>query len=182
MNIIKKKNWQVPEKFITPEKFFINRRNLMKGSLLGSIFLASNFNLIKNAYSKDLVSGYNEDFNFKRNNKYLFERDITEELVNSKYNNFYEFGSHKEIWRKAQKLKLRPWAITIDGMVEKEKTLDISDLLRIMSQEERVYRHRCVEAWAMTIPWGGFQLSNLIKYAKPVKNPKFVQFETFFYI
>ena len=46
--------------------------------------------------------------------------------------------------------------------------------------EERIYRHRCVEAWAMTLPWSGFEFSKLIDFAKPLHNAKYVRIETFF--
>ena len=38
-------------------------------------------------------------------------------------------------------------------MVEKPMTIDIDDLLKRMPLEERLYRHRCVEAWSMAVPW-----------------------------
>ena len=96
-----------------------------------------------------------------RNPRYqLDERipELSDERLVTTYNNFYEFGSHKQIWKAAQALQVRPWTVTLDGMVEQEQTLDIDDLLRQMPLEERVYRHRCVEAWSMAVPWSGFPL------------------------
>ena len=105
----------------------------------------------------------------KRNEKYgLDGRPITPEEINANYNNFYEFGSTKNVTKAAQQLKIRPWTVKIDGMVEKPFDIAIDDLIRKMPLEERLYRHRCVEAWSMTIPWTGFPMSKLIDLAKPI--------------
>jgi len=104
-----------------------------------------------------------------RNEKYTLDRPVTPEKLNLTYNNFYEFGSHKQIHEAAQVLQTRPWEIEVDGEVEKPMTIGIDDLLKKMPLEERLYRHRCVEAWSMTVPWSGFELSKFIELAKPTK-------------
>ncbi|MGH6718450.1 MAG: protein-methionine-sulfoxide reductase catalytic subunit MsrP, partial [Alphaproteobacteria bacterium] len=73
----------------------------------------------------------------------------------------------------------RPWTIAIDGLVEQPATLDVDTLFRQVTLEERLYRHRCVEAWSMTIPWTGFPLARLVEIAKPLGAAKYVAFETF---
>jgi len=73
----------------------------------------------------------------------------------------------------------RPWEIEVDGEVEKPMTIGIDDLLKKMPLEERLYRHRCVEAWSMTVPWSGFELSKFIELAKPTNDAKYMRFETF---
>src|SRR5204863_1528840 len=103
----------------------------------------------------------------KRNDKYVLDRPITEAKINGSYNNFYEFGSSKLIAKPAQALKIRPWTVRIDGMVEKEREIGIDDLVRQMPLEERLYRHRCVEAWSMAIPWSGFPFAKLVELASP---------------
>jgi sulfoxide reductase catalytic subunit YedY len=96
------------------------------------------------------------------------------------YTNFYEFGSSKNIWKKTRWLETDPWAVTIDGMVEAEMTLDAEALVSAMGGfEERLYRHRCVEAWAMAVPWSGVPLANLLKVAKPTSGAKYIRMETF---
>ena len=104
---------------------------------------------------------------------------MTDEKINTNYNNFYEFGSTKQIARAAQALKLRPWQIKLDGMVEKEQVIDIDDLLKKMPIEERLYRMRCVEAWSMSVPWSGFPMAKLVEMAKPLSSAKYVRMETF---
>ena len=105
-------------------------------------------------------------------------RALTEEKYATTYNNYYEFGESKNIWRDAQALKQRPWSIRLEGMLKQPRTLDIDDLLKQVSLEERIYRHRCVETWAMTVPWTGFPLAALVKLAEPLGSAKYVVFET----
>jgi sulfoxide reductase catalytic subunit YedY len=75
-----------------------------------------------------------------RNERYTLDRPLTDERLVITYNNFYEFGSHKQIWQAAQNLSLRPWTVTLDGMVGREQVLDLDDLLARMPLEERLYR------------------------------------------
>ncbi|MEQ9350728.1 MAG: protein-methionine-sulfoxide reductase catalytic subunit MsrP, partial [Alphaproteobacteria bacterium] len=114
-----------------------------------------------------------------RNDRYTVMRPLTDEETATSYNNFYEFGSHKRIAKAAREMVTRPWTVTIDGMVEKEQVLDIDTLIRMMPLEERVYRHRCVEAWAMTVPWSGFPMSTLVALAAPSSGVRYVRMETF---
>jgi sulfoxide reductase catalytic subunit YedY len=93
------------------------------------------------------------------------------------YNNFYEFGVEKDDpSHNAGKMKTRPWKVTVDGLVKQKKTVTIEELLSFKPIEERVYRHRCVEAWSMVVPWAGYSLSELINWAEPLPKAKYVQF------
>ncbi len=95
------------------------------------------------------------------------------------YNNFYEFGTGKsDPAKNAWRLKPRPWAVHIEGLVKKPRTIDIDALMRLHPIEERIYRHRCVEGWSMVMPLDGFSLSELIKYAQPLGKAKYIQFIT----
>jgi methionine sulfoxide reductase catalytic subunit len=101
------------------------------------------------------------------------EADITS------YNNFYELGLGKgDPAESAHTLRLRPWTISVDGLVEKPQTIDLDTLLKWFPLEERVYRMRCVEAWSMVIPWVGFSLGALIDKLAPLGSAKYVEFET----
>ena len=82
------------------------------------------------------------------------------------------------MWREAQALKTRPWTVKIEGMVKQPRTIGIDDLIKQVSLEERIYRHRCVERWAMTVPWTGFPVSDLLKIAEPLGSAKYVVFTT----
>ena len=113
-----------------------------------------------------------------RNPKYEPGRDITPEKYATTYNNYYEYSDGKNLWEDAQTLKQRPWTISLEGQLKEPRTIGIDDLLKQVQLEERVYRHRCVEAWAMTVPWTGFPLSQLLKIAEPLGSAKYVVFET----
>ena len=95
------------------------------------------------------------------------------------YNNYYEFGTDKsDPAREAVLFKPRPWTISIEGEVKKNKTISIEELMKLAPLEERIYRHRCVEAWSMVIPWIGLPLASLVKWAEPTSNAKYIEFIT----
>ena len=95
------------------------------------------------------------------------------------YNNFYEFGTDKsDPARNAHSLRVRPWTIRVTGLVKKPQTVNIDDLVAYRPIESRVYRHRCVEAWSMVIPWDGYSLSEFINFCQPLSSAKFVEFVT----
>jgi sulfoxide reductase catalytic subunit YedY len=106
-------------------------------------------------------------------------RPVTGAEYTTTFNNYYEFGSSKRIADASKALPIRPWAIVIDGEVEKPSTVAIDDLFAQVTFEERIYRHRCVEAWSMVVPWTGFPLKRLVEIAKPTSNAKYLRFETF---
>ncbi|MEQ4597811.1 MAG: protein-methionine-sulfoxide reductase catalytic subunit MsrP, partial [Methylobacteriaceae bacterium] len=113
------------------------------------------------------------------NEAYTLDRPLTPEKFSAEYNNFYEYGTSKSVLPAANALKTRPWTVAIDGLVEKPMTLGIDDLIRKMPLEERLYRHRCVEAWSMSVPWTGFPLAKLVALAKPTAGAKYIQMQTF---
>jgi sulfoxide reductase catalytic subunit YedY len=178
-----KPTWELPESAATPESVFLDRRELGKAMAAGTILAAGSplFGLVGGAQaaadsSADPSAGL---YPAKRNEAYKLDREITPEKIVTTYNNFYEFGSHKNIWQAAQKLPIRPWTVTFDGMVEKAQTVDIDTLLKAMPLEERLYRHRCVEAWAIAVPWTGFPMKALLDFAKPTSAAKYVVMQTF---
>jgi sulfoxide reductase catalytic subunit YedY len=109
--------------------------------------------------------------------KYTLDEPQTPFNKASNYNNFYEFGTDKsDPAHNAGKLHTRPWPIQITGMVKKPQTINIDDLLHYRPLESRVYRHRCVEAWSMVIPWDGYSLSEFINFCEPLPSAKYIQF------
>jgi sulfoxide reductase catalytic subunit YedY len=114
-----------------------------------------------------------------RNTRYSIDRPVTPEQVNTGYNNFYEFGAQKSIARAARALETRPWDLQIDGLVEREFTIGVDTLIRRIQLEERLYRHRCVEGWSMTVPWTGFPLAALVTLAKPLASAKYLRMQSF---
>ena len=95
------------------------------------------------------------------------------------YNNFYEFTTDKEgVAKLAPQFNPEPWTVEVSGLVNNPKTYGMEDLLGNFTQEERIYRLRCVEAWSMVIPWTGFTLASLLKEVEPTSDAKYVRFET----
>ncbi|MBO0343784.1 protein-methionine-sulfoxide reductase catalytic subunit MsrP [Roseibium limicola] len=181
MNVIQKPSWQIPESEATPEHVFHNRRSFMKGAAAGLLGVGAfgagiGFTPRRGLAAEDPSAGL---YPVPRNEGFTLDREITPEGITSQYNNFYEFGTHKEIYRAAQALETRPWTVTIDGLADNPMTLDMDDLLKKMPLEERLYRHRCVEAWSMAVPWSGFPLAELVKMASPKASAKYLRFETF---
>ncbi|VTZ27231.1 Protein-methionine-sulfoxide reductase catalytic subunit MsrP [Methylocella tundrae] len=173
MFVHRRKGWEIRESEATPEHLFFARRSLLKG---GAAAAAASW-LAAPAFAADDPA--DALYPAKRNEIFKLDRAVTPEEINSHYNNFYEFGSTKDIFDAAQSLKTRPWTIKIDGLVEKPFDIGIDDLIKSMPLEERLYRHRCVEAWAMAAPWTGFPLRALVEAAKPLSAAKYVRMETF---
>ncbi len=178
MHIIRRRGWEIPERLATPERYFFDRR-----AFLGAAIGAAAGGLVPAPAVAQRVADLPDPtadlYPAKRNEKYVLDRPVTDEKVNGTYNNSFEFGSDKGIWRAAQALKTRPWTIRIDGMVEREMEVGIDDLIRKMTLEERLYRLRCVERWAMAIPWTGFPFAKFLEFAKPKSGVKYVRMETF---
>ena len=177
MHVIRRRGWEIPESFATPEQLFLNRRAFLAATGAAAMSLSPELALAQRV--ADLPDPTANLYPVTRNEKYVLDRPITDEKINTNYNNFYEFSSTKTVARAAQALRLRPWTIKIDGMVEKEQTVDIDDLIKKVTLEERLYRHRCVEAWSMAIPWSGFPMAKLVEMAKPLSSAKYVRMETF---
>ena len=179
MNVIRRRGWEIPERLATPEHLVFDRRKVLIGGA-SAIALAPWAAKAQRVTDLDKLPDPTANlYPAKRNEKYTLDRPITDEKINAHYNNFYEFNSSKEVADQAQKLPIRPWAVKIDGLVEKPMEVGIDDLIRKMTLEERTYRHRCVEAWGMAIAWTGFPFARLVDFAKPLGSAKFVQMETF---
>lgn len=174
MLIKRRRGWEVPESEATPEDVYVNRRQIMlaTGVAVGASVLPWHLAAAAADHTSDLYPA-------PRNERYVVERELTDEDVASTYNNFYEFGSHKHIQRQARRLETQPWTISIDGLVEQPFEIEFEDLVRRMPLEERLYRLRCVEAWAMTVPWTGFPLKDLVALARPLGSAKYLRMETF---
>jgi methionine sulfoxide reductase catalytic subunit len=175
-----RRGWEIPESQATPEAVFHDRRNLLKTLGMGSLLAATGASLPLGAAFAEVAADPSAGlYPVKRNDKYKLDRPLTAEKYSTNYNNFYEYGEDKDIADRAQQLKIRPWTITIDGMVEKPMTVGIDDLFKKMPLEERLYRHRCVEAWSMAVPWSGFPLRAFVEMAKPLSGAKYLQMTTF---
>ena len=161
---------------ITPYSTYLSRRDIMKaaGLVAGSALLAACAPQVTESAVPALgptpvLSGKMDELGDPANS---FE-DITN------YNNYYEFTTDKEgVAGLAEGFNPKPWTLEVTGLVNKPKTFGMEDLLKNFTQEERIYRLRCVEAWSMVIPWTGFTLASLLKEVEPTSDAKYVRFET----
>ena len=179
MHVIRRRGWEIPSSQLTPAHLFFDRRNFLAGGAAALALMPYAAGAQRVSDAAKLPDPTADLYPAKRNEKYVLDRPITDEKVNANYNNFYEFNSSKNVVDQAQALNLRPWTVKLDGMVEKEQTLDIDTLIRKMPLEERAYRHRCVEAWSMAIAWTGFPLASLVELARPLGSAKYLQMQTF---
>ncbi|HWB48913.1 MAG TPA: protein-methionine-sulfoxide reductase catalytic subunit MsrP [Stellaceae bacterium] len=174
MLIRRRRGWELPESAAVDEAVFRDRRRLIQGLAAGPVLAPGLLRSTAAFADADPLAGL---YPAKRNPKYTLDRPLTDEKYPTHYNNFYEFTTDKDV--DASALPVRPWTVTIDGLVDKKLTIDIDDLLKKMPLEERLYRHRCVEAWSFAVPWTGFPLAALVAMAKPLGAAKYVKMVTF---
>ncbi len=159
---------------ITPREVYAGRRRFL-GQAGGVALAGATFGLVG---SKAAAAARQKLPGIQRTHFGAGETPTPYEDVTS-YNNFYEFGTGKsDPAENAHTLRTRPWVVSIDGEVKGPRQIGIDDLLKFAPLEERLYRMRCVEGWSMAIPWVGFPLASLIKWAEPTGNAKFVEFVT----
>ncbi|MEZ0238017.1 MAG: protein-methionine-sulfoxide reductase catalytic subunit MsrP [Methylophilaceae bacterium] len=167
----------IPASEITPREIYQERREFIKVAGLGAIagaamlsgmsFDAAAAQSPRRKIGKFVKTPYGSD------EKLTPYEDITT------YNNFYEFGTNKsDPSQYAGSLVTRPWTVNIEGEVKRPKSIAIDDIFKLAPLEERIYRMRCVEGWSMVIPWVGFPLADLIKWAEPTGNAKYIEFIT----
>jgi sulfoxide reductase catalytic subunit YedY len=166
----KKLGTAIPSSEITPKEAFLSRRNFVTGGV-GALTLRR----VPGLFHPDAVHADQKLTVVP--SKYTVNEPQTPFAKATTYNNYYEFGTDKsEPAKNAHTLKTRPWTVQVAGMVKKPQTIDIDTLMAYRPLEERVYRHRCVEAWSMVIPWDGYPLSEFISAMEPLPSAKYVQF------
>jgi sulfoxide reductase catalytic subunit YedY len=165
---------KIPSSEITPQSAYMNRRAFMAGAA-GAAALATPF--VRHLAHPQSVEADTQKLTTVPSKYSSTGLQLTSYNDITTYNNFYEFGVEKsDPSHNAWRLKTRPWTVKVSGLVKKPKTFDIDTLLKLQPMEERVYRHRCVEAWSMVIPWAGYSLSEFIKQCEPLGSAKYVQF------
>lgn len=193
-NVILPPEWRLPEREATPESLYwqsVTRRSCLKLMGIGALSLANILPGCSSTVSEEEFARNPKNYEFsetdrliypaKRNTDFLLDRAMTAEHIAAQYNNFYEFSEAKDdVWKRVKKFQPRPWAIDVTGLVKKPRTFDVDELLRSMPMEERVYRHRCVEAWAMAVPWTGFSFKAFIDKVEPLSTAHFVRLTSFY--
>jgi sulfoxide reductase catalytic subunit YedY len=158
---------------ITPKHIYMNRRNFLAG--LPAAFLGARELLSPSARAMAGTKLPNV-----QKSKYTVDEKINSYQDVSTYNNFYEFGTDKsEPAQYAKNFKTEPWTVSVEGDCAKPRKFSLEEILSLAPLEERVYRHRCVEAWSIVVPWVGYSLSALLAKVEPTSKAKYVAFETF---
>jgi sulfoxide reductase catalytic subunit YedY len=174
----------IPSSSITAKEQYLNRRRFLRGAVRGAA--AAGVAAFGTARLAELVSPSlgalaGTKLETVKSPLTTTGEDLTSLKDVTTYNNFYEFGVDKgEPSLNAGGLPTRPWTVRVDGKVKNPKTIDIDALLKLRPLEDRVYRHRCVEAWSMVIPWVGYSLSEFIKQCEPLSSAKYVQFLSYY--
>ena len=169
---------RIPGSEITPERYFRMRREVLAGAL--GLAAAAAFPRARATTAAATAGAVGPgSLRYTRNPRYLaMDNPNTLEDI-SHYNNYYEFGLDKsDPAANAGSLRTRPWSVTIAGEAARTGTYTLEDILRPHPLEERIYRHRCVEAWSMVIPWVGFPLADLLRRFQPTSRARYVEFTT----
>ena len=178
------RRWQIPESQATPEGVFLDRRQLVKNLGLGALASVLGCGGLYPGTAPAAMTrpalgrSYRNRFPALRNEAYsLGGRVLTAEETAASFNNFYEFTANKgRVWELAKGYPVNPWTVEVTGLVKKPRTLDLDDLFSILPLEERLYRFRCVERWAMQIPWTGYPLGDLLAKLEPLSTARYVRF------
>ena len=158
--------WHLPENQVTDETSYLNRRRFLQGTLGAAVALS--------------IAAEEKAPAVPRNERYKLDRPLTEEKVAARHNIFDEFALERDkVWIAAKDFVTSPWKIHIGGQIQKQKTIDVADLVKLMGVEERLYRHRCVETWAMAVPWMGIPLKKLVDFAEPLAKARYLRMVSF---
>jgi methionine sulfoxide reductase catalytic subunit len=178
-----KKPSDIPYSEITPQSTYLNRRKFLAdaalaGAATGAALIAgrglAEMVSPRSAFAGEKIPGVAKS-PLSVNEPVTPYDDVTH------YNNFYEFGTDKEEPAvKAKNFKTSPWSVSVEGDVAKPQKLDMDAIMKLAPLEERIYRHRCVEAWSIVVPWIGYSLNALLKTVEPTPKAKFVAFESLY--
>ncbi|HEX7153952.1 MAG TPA: protein-methionine-sulfoxide reductase catalytic subunit MsrP [Thermoanaerobaculia bacterium] len=162
---------------ITPEHTYLSRRRFLGAVGTGVLAACSGEDKERPLIAATIPKAA-PPFPAPRNPRYVLDRDLSDELVVASINNFYEFTSEKDVWKRVGSFRVDPWSVEITGLVSKPRRFSLDDLQRL-GLEERLYRLRCVEAWSMAVPWTGLPLARLLMLAEPKPTARFVRFFSF---
>lgn len=192
-NIILPPPWKISERHATPESLYlqtVSRRSYLKLLGAGALLATGSLSGCSTQVSEEEFAKTPKNYKFsevdrqvypaRRNPIFTLDRALTDEHIAAQYNNFYEFSEAKDdIWKRVGGFKSRPWSLEIKGLVKRPRHIDVDHLIKTMPMEERLYRHRCVEAWAMAVPWTGFPLKELVYQVEPLSRARFILLTSF---
>jgi len=165
---------------VTPHRVYLNRRKFLLGAGAASTALLAGKRLFDLA-EPPITARASTKLSGIVKGPFSTDEKITPEESVTTYNNFYEFGTDKgDPSKNAQKFKTSPWTVSVEGEVNKPRKFSMDEIMKLAPLEERIYRHRCVEAWSIVVPWVGYSFNVLAKLVEPKPNAKFVAFQSLY--
>jgi sulfoxide reductase catalytic subunit YedY len=159
---------------ITPKQVYLDRRKFLAG--IPAAVLAGRELLSPSSRARAAVKLENVG-----KSPLSIKEEPTPEKYITHYNNFYEFSTNKTaVADQAKNFKTTPWTVSVEGLVKTPRKFSMDEILKLAPLEERIYRHRCVETWAMVAPWIGYSLSALLNQVQPTEKARYVAFESYY--
>lgn len=170
----------IPSSEITPKSVYLNRRKFLAGAAAAGATLAVGAAALDLILPQKVLADETPIRGVKNSPVSTKER-ITPYLDVTNYNNFYEFGTAKtDPAKNAKNFITSPWEVEVEGEVAKPRKFSMDELMKLAPLEERIYRHRCVEAWSIVVPWIGYPLSTILNLVEPTPKAKFVAFQSYY--
>ena len=176
MLVRRRRGWEIPEREATPESVFMDRRRFLASAAAASGLVLAGCE--RGLGAEGPTGPLPPPLPATPSAKWVIDGKTTDPRAVVRYNNFYEFSQDKDVWRHVEKFQTRPWTVEVTGLVAKPRTWDIDEILKL-PVEERLYRHRCVEAWYMDVPWIGVPLSTILQASEPLAKARYVRFLSF---
>ena len=165
---------------VTPKALYLDRRRFLQAMGIASATAVAGKHLFELAMPSQTAVAATKFSDLLKSPFSTTEKQNSYEDV-THYNNFYEFGTEKDAPAKnAQKFNTSNWVVSVEGDVAKPRKFTMDEILKLAPLEERIYRHRCVEAWSIVVPWIGFSFSNLVKLVEPTPKAQFVAFQSYY--
>ncbi|HKE09687.1 MAG TPA: protein-methionine-sulfoxide reductase catalytic subunit MsrP [Candidatus Acidoferrum sp.] len=172
-----RRNAELTHADVTPKHLYMNRRKFLKDTGLAGAALLVGGGLWELAAPPKAHAGTKLNGVLKSPFSTTEKQNTYDDVTH--YNNYYEFGVDKtEPARNSHTLKTDPWSVSLEGEVKKPRQITIDEILKLAPLEERIYRHRCVEAWSIVVPWIGYSFSALAKLVEPTPQAKYVAFQS----
>ncbi|HMF99138.1 MAG TPA: protein-methionine-sulfoxide reductase catalytic subunit MsrP [Vicinamibacterales bacterium] len=164
---------------ITDQKLYLNRREFIRTATGTAAAVAAGVTLGETWLDAATPAAHGRKLEGVKKSAFSTDEKQNKWEEITTYNNYYEFGVDKDSPSMlARNFKTEPWTVTVDGECARKGPMNLEDVLKGETLEERVYRHRCVERWSMVIPWIGFPLANFIKKCEPTSKAKYIEFQT----
>ena len=165
---------------VTPRSVYINRRKFLQGMTLAGAAAVAGTKIL-DLLSPRQIAYAGTKLNVSSKSPFSTTEPQTPYNDVTTYNNFYEFGTGKEDpAQNAKNFRTSPWTVSVEGEVKKPRKFTMDEILKLAPLEERIYRHRCVEAWSIVVPWIGYSFSTLAKLVEPTPKAKYVAFESYY--